>query len=173
MFLELRDKLEAAGFEGLDVVQSKWDEDYKHRGIISGVLKDPALGAKRLMSMPDRVTNTIQMKGGGAATRPTVINCYRGDDLGSVDGWWRRWLSVRGRCWRRWLRGRRSSAKCVHLFLAGFQNSSNLHHLVFHFDQFVLTCICDGSYLDHLILKLDHVLLVSSGCSLRKRELRF
>ncbi|KAH8061802.1 hypothetical protein JL722_3756 [Aureococcus anophagefferens] len=90
MFAELRARLEAAGFEGLDAVAEIWEADYKHRKIVSGFLKDAALGAKRLVSMPDRVTNTISA-GGATRTRPTVINCYRGGDLGDVASWWAAW----------------------------------------------------------------------------------
>ena len=90
MFSELRAKLESAGFEGLDAVAALWEADYKHRHVVSGFLKDAALGAKRLVSMPDRVTNTISA-GGATRTRPTVINCYRGGDLGDVASWWAAW----------------------------------------------------------------------------------
>ncbi|KAH8096548.1 hypothetical protein JL720_3927 [Aureococcus anophagefferens] len=90
MFAELRARLEATGFEGLDAVAEIWEADYKHRKIVSGFLKDAALGAKRLVSMPDRVTNTISA-GGATRTRPTVINCYRGGDLGDVASWWAAW----------------------------------------------------------------------------------
>ena len=37
------------------------------RKIISGFMKDKELGKKRLMSMPDRTTNTINLGGGGTA----------------------------------------------------------------------------------------------------------
>ncbi|KAH8056666.1 hypothetical protein JL721_9949 [Aureococcus anophagefferens] len=89
MFAELRARLEATGFEGLDAAEI-WEADYKHRKIVSGFLKDAALGAKRLVSMPDRVTNTISA-GRATRTRPTVINCYRGGDLGDVASWWAAW----------------------------------------------------------------------------------
>ena len=41
--------------------------------------------------MPDRVTNTISINDKTSLYRPTVINCYQGIDLGTVDEWWKRW----------------------------------------------------------------------------------
>jgi len=49
------------------------------------------LGSKRLISMPDRITNTINVAGSDVpACRPTVINMY-GSDLSSNDIWWHNW----------------------------------------------------------------------------------
>ena len=49
------------------------------------------LGAKRLASMPDRVTNTINVVGSeDPVCRPTVINQYSGD-LSTMDKWWAEW----------------------------------------------------------------------------------
>lgn len=47
------------------------------------------LGSKRLASMPDRITNTINVEG-GQVFRPTVINMYAGD-LSSLEKWWAVW----------------------------------------------------------------------------------
>jgi len=87
-----------------------WDSDYKHRPSISGpsyfkksvvnieelhpslpssgFLKDDLIGLKRLTSMPDRITNTINAADGVILTRPSVINCYyrNGTDDGNTDG---------------------------------------------------------------------------------------
>ena len=52
--------------------------------------QDDLLGLKRLASMPDRITNTINVEGGEAVFRPTVINMYEGD-LSSLDKWWTEW----------------------------------------------------------------------------------
>ena len=61
------------------------------RPIIAGFLKDKSLGSKRLASMPDRMTNTIQTTdGGGAVCRPTVINCYD-QATDSREAWWGQW----------------------------------------------------------------------------------
>lgn len=65
---------------------------------MSGFLKDKDIGAKRLCSMPDRVTNTINCSsadddnGGepGVLYRPTVINCYE-KELPTVHAWWEQW----------------------------------------------------------------------------------
>ncbi len=67
-----------------------WEKDFKKRKIISQFIKDGLLGKKRLASMPDRVTNTINTPD-GVIMRPTVINCYAGD-LSSIDLWWKQWL---------------------------------------------------------------------------------
>lgn len=49
------------------------------------------LGSKRLASMPDRITNTINVVGSNEPVcRPTVINMYDGD-LGSLEKWWKAW----------------------------------------------------------------------------------
>lgn len=59
--------------------------------MVSGFLKDPEIGSKRLASMPDRVTNTIQLASGESVFRPTVINCYP-EDLGTLNEWFEQWL---------------------------------------------------------------------------------
>ena len=49
------------------------------------------MGSKRLASMPDRITNTLNVEGGeGQVYRPTVINMYAGD-LSTLDKWWGAW----------------------------------------------------------------------------------
>lgn len=48
------------------------------------------MGLKRLASMPDRVSNTINVIDGEPVFRPTVINMYDGD-LSSLDKWWDVW----------------------------------------------------------------------------------
>jgi hypothetical protein len=54
-------------------------------------MKDPLLGSKRLASMPDRVTNTINVAGSDEPVcRPTVINMYDGD-LSNLNLWWTSW----------------------------------------------------------------------------------
>ncbi|GKY94947.1 hypothetical protein MPSEU_000459400 [Mayamaea pseudoterrestris] len=71
-------------------VQNYWDNDFSKRRIITEFLKDPLLGSKRLASMPDRITNTINLASGEQVFRPTVINMYEGD-LGTLDKWWKEW----------------------------------------------------------------------------------
>mmetsp|Transcript_6680 Transcript_6680/g.20216 ORF Transcript_6680/g.20216 Transcript_6680/m.20216 type:complete len:467 (-) Transcript_6680:636-2036(-) len=78
--------------EGWDVsgTEARWRDDFKDRRIITEFLKDPSLGDKRLASMPDRVTNTINTGDSGVLCRPAVINCYEGD-LGNLRKWWHQW----------------------------------------------------------------------------------
>ena len=93
---ELAGRMRHAGFEGVDEVCAIWASDLSQRPIVSGFLKDTALGSKRFMSMPDRFTNTINTvdeSGGPGPTvcRPAVINNFVGD-LCSFERWWRAWL---------------------------------------------------------------------------------
>merc|ERR1719221_2167176 len=69
----------------------------KHRRMITEFLKDSSLGDKRLISMPDRVTNTIMEVcqklseyRPPPACRPTVINNYM-RDLSTIQAWWEHW----------------------------------------------------------------------------------
>ena len=57
---------------------------------VSDFLRDAEIGAKRLCSMPDRVTNTASTAT-GTTTRPTVINCYD-VPLMNEEEWFERWL---------------------------------------------------------------------------------
>jgi len=90
-----------AMFDELQVLMGKegWPceaecaEAYKElatRPIVSGFLKDKDLGSKRLMSMPDRMTNTIDTADGKPTCRPTVISSFAGD-MGTVENWWPLW----------------------------------------------------------------------------------
>ena len=90
----LKAKMVAAGIDAGAVASAEayWASDLRDRKIMSGLLKDDAMGAKRLMSMPDRVTNTIGLADGGVACRPTVINMFEGS-LASVEAWWPQWLA--------------------------------------------------------------------------------
>eukprot|EP00927_Polykrikos_kofoidii_P077781 TRINITY_DN7468_c0_g3_i1.p1 TRINITY_DN7468_c0_g3~~TRINITY_DN7468_c0_g3_i1.p1 ORF type:complete len:585 (+),score=103.67 TRINITY_DN7468_c0_g3_i1:91-1755(+) len=90
-YAELRACMAAEGWEGLDAVDKMWTEDFSKRGIISGFLKDKTVGAKRLASMPDRITNTIRVADSTKPVcRPTVTNNFDGS-LASVDEWWPKW----------------------------------------------------------------------------------
>lgn len=60
MFEKLASLMEKEGWAGVDEVRRRWTTDLGERRIVSGFLKDKALGKKRLVSMPDRFTNTIQ-----------------------------------------------------------------------------------------------------------------
>merc|ERR1712157_43608 len=88
MFEELDTRLTKVGWES---VSKYWKDDFRERLIVSGFMKDPLLGSKRLASMPDRITNTINVEGGeGQVFRPTVINMYEGD-LSTLNQWWKAW----------------------------------------------------------------------------------
>ena len=90
MFTDLESSMKLVEWTGVAETRSMWDEDFKNRKIITGFIKDGLLGKKRLASMPDRVTNSINTVNEGVVTRPSVINCYSGD-LGSIDKWWDQW----------------------------------------------------------------------------------
>jgi hypothetical protein len=87
MFDELDQRMTKVGWPS---VKEYWESDYRNRKIVQGFLKDGALGSKRLASMPDRITNTINTADGAQVFRPTVINMYEGD-LGSQEIWWKAW----------------------------------------------------------------------------------
>ncbi len=90
MFAELKTHLlQKYDAPAVEATEKIWREDYSSRLTIESFLKDKELGAKRLTSMPDRVTNTIVAS--DTACRPTVINCYEGGDLSSMDAWWDQW----------------------------------------------------------------------------------
>lgn len=91
---------ETVKWEGFEETREQWRNDFRKRKVISEFIKDPLLGKKRLISMLDRVTNTINViEKDEPITRPTVINCYDGKALDgstvtleSVDTWWPQWL---------------------------------------------------------------------------------
>ena len=88
MFGKLQQRMNDVGW---DSIQNYWDNDFKNRKIVSEFMKDPLLGSKRLASMPDRITNTINvMNSEEPVCRPTVINMYDGD-LSTLDIWWGAW----------------------------------------------------------------------------------
>lgn len=87
MFESLEKRMSAAGWPS---VRSYWEDDFSKRKIVSGFVKDAQLGSKRLASMPDRITNTINTEDGKMVFRPTIINMYE-DDLSTQDLWWSAW----------------------------------------------------------------------------------
>jgi len=90
MYAELAATMRKAGWTGVDTVDAMWNNDFSKRNIISGFVKDGKLGKKRLASMPDRITNTINSADGEVVLRPTVINCYEGE-LSTGKMWWSAW----------------------------------------------------------------------------------
>ena len=101
MFKDLMKHMENyTDWSGFEETKKMWESDFSKRKIISEFVKDPLLGKKRLISMTDRVTNTINVdKDSQPLTRPTVINCYDGKTLDgsvvtldSIKSWWPAWL---------------------------------------------------------------------------------
>jgi len=90
MWGELKGLMASEGWSGLDETEKRWREDFSARSIITGFMQDKSLGSKRLASMPDRVTNTINTVDQGVVNRPTVINCFAGD-MTSAAKWWAEW----------------------------------------------------------------------------------
>ena len=97
------DKLNRAGL--CDVRAERCREDYVSyaRGRSTrAYLRDVDVGAKRLCSMPDRVTNTVNVEMHGddssgivnrrTVCRPTVINCYDGR-FADEGAWWDAWVA--------------------------------------------------------------------------------
>lgn len=90
MLIELLKEFQRNHIFGSNETASIWYGDLRNRKIISEFIKDPLLGKKRLISMPDRITNTIHTDSGSILMRPTVVNCYQAE-LNSVSEWWTRW----------------------------------------------------------------------------------
>lgn len=59
MWGELQMLMKARGWSGIEETDARWRTDFSSRKIIGGFIKDKSLGDKRLASMPDRYTNTI------------------------------------------------------------------------------------------------------------------
>lgn len=101
MFQELKDLMLEHGIHGVkEVEESMWrgpDLRLRDRRVVSEFIKDKSLGSKRLISMPDRITNTVQVVTRAPseykpppACRPSVINNYLGD-LSTLEAWWESW----------------------------------------------------------------------------------
>ena len=84
------DQATGVGMDGVEAVSAMWEADYRRRKIISGFMKDKEIGSKRLASMPDRITNTINTLDEGVVCRPTIINCYN-ERMDTVAEWWEQW----------------------------------------------------------------------------------
>ena len=89
MWAELKELMTAQGWD-VDATEQLWAADFSQRRIIADFMKDAGLGEKRLASMPDRVTNTINTLYAGKVHRPTVISCFDGD-MSSMAAWWKEW----------------------------------------------------------------------------------
>jgi hypothetical protein len=88
----LCEAMRGAGFDANDVdaTAAYYRDRIAPRLIVSGFLRDETLGAKRLCSMPDRVTNTIALANGDRACRPSVVNGYE-PPLPDLATWWNAW----------------------------------------------------------------------------------
>jgi hypothetical protein len=78
--------LAAQGLPGLDAIARLWREDYRLRPAVAGFLRDSAVGAKRLVSMPDRVTGAVLCAGGAVRPRPSAAGLYEGH-IASMEEW--------------------------------------------------------------------------------------
>lgn len=79
------------GWSGVDAVRHIWSTDFSERRVVSTFLKDKSLGKKRLISMPDRLTNTIRCVDKSRLCRPTIINAYAAD-LPNINVWFDAWM---------------------------------------------------------------------------------
>eukprot|EP00397_Hematodinium_sp_SG-2012_P012160 GEMP01012323.1.p1 GENE.GEMP01012323.1~~GEMP01012323.1.p1 ORF type:complete len:549 (+),score=90.87 GEMP01012323.1:24-1670(+) len=90
MMEELEEILNKEGYEHVEKASEWWKENMVTRRIISGFIKDKIIGEKRLISMPDRLVNTISGPDEKVHYRPTIINGYE-KPLDSMNDWWRLW----------------------------------------------------------------------------------
>lgn len=86
----LFEKMLGCGYElaAVEATRREWETSFKHRLMIRDFIADSKLGSKRLISMPDRVTNTL----GDGRLRPCAINFYAAGPVNSVAKWWQQWL---------------------------------------------------------------------------------
>ena len=91
MYGELRAELASNGACALDRLDEVWTNELMGRFAISEFLKDRSLGEKRLISMPDRMTSSIETQG-RLIFRPSPITCAQ-DEMNDVETWWRLWMA--------------------------------------------------------------------------------
>jgi hypothetical protein len=90
MLNEMIEFMKQAGWSGLEETKAQYHSVYKNKKIVTEFIRDETIGKKRLTSMPDRLTNTIETSSGDIILRPTVINCYS-EPLDTLDLWWASW----------------------------------------------------------------------------------
>mmetsp|Transcript_8717 Transcript_8717/g.22445 ORF Transcript_8717/g.22445 Transcript_8717/m.22445 type:complete len:522 (-) Transcript_8717:110-1675(-) len=90
IFDDLLAEMVKLGWAGVEETRKEWVDNYSKRRIISGFLKDKQVGAKRLASMPDRITNNITLADGTSSYRPTVISNSL-VPLPDIQTWWAAW----------------------------------------------------------------------------------
>ena len=91
MFQELKSEMQVQNVCGLEELEGIWSRDFSRRLAIKEFLQDSSIGDKRLTSMPDRITNTINLHDGTILLRPTPINAFN-EPLGTVCNWWPKWI---------------------------------------------------------------------------------
>eukprot|EP00924_Labyrinthula_sp_SR-Ha-C_P000697 snap_masked-scaffold_7-processed-gene-1.9-mRNA-1 protein AED:0.07 eAED:0.07 QI:0/-1/0/1/-1/1/1/0/509 len=92
-FSTLKAKLIECGLLKSDQVEpfeESW-EGLSSRPCISKFFTDGEIGKKRLTSMPDRTTNTVNTVN-GKICRPTAINCYE-KSFTSINDWFDQWVN--------------------------------------------------------------------------------
>mmetsp|Transcript_73693 Transcript_73693/g.196058 ORF Transcript_73693/g.196058 Transcript_73693/m.196058 type:complete len:552 (-) Transcript_73693:622-2277(-) len=90
MYRDLRRELEAQHVADLDLVDKEWTSNIRTRKCISEFLRDLSFGEKRLISMPDRMTNSVKTAQGQVAHRPSPITGFVGE-MPDVASWWPLW----------------------------------------------------------------------------------
>mmetsp|Transcript_73694 Transcript_73694/g.196065 ORF Transcript_73694/g.196065 Transcript_73694/m.196065 type:complete len:556 (-) Transcript_73694:622-2289(-) len=90
MYYQLRQQLSNEGLADLDHLDAYWFGSLSKRRAVSEFLKDVSFGEKRLISMPDRMTNILKNAHGETIYRPSPITgCIT--DLVNVETWWSLW----------------------------------------------------------------------------------
>lgn len=93
MFATLKQDMVDVGMgEGLDELDRMWREHYRGLRVLTQFLKDKNIGSKRLISMPDRIANTVTTSDGTTVMRPSVVSSFEGD-MSSMEAWWQSWRS--------------------------------------------------------------------------------
>ena len=91
MFSDLCNEMSRCEIKEIGLIQKLWTDEYRGLRAIRGFLLDTKIGAKRLASMPDRITNTICLADGNILRRPSAISAYNEASLSNVEVWWEEW----------------------------------------------------------------------------------
>ncbi len=62
IFAEVCIKMQKQKILGMTELKKYWENDYSQRRAIKEFLKDKSIGMKRLFSIQDRITNTIDLQ---------------------------------------------------------------------------------------------------------------
>jgi len=90
MFDELEFEMNKLNWVGVSETRLVYESDFSKRTIISGFLKDNLIGEKRLVSFPDRYTNTINVNGKTPVCRPTLVNQHI-TNFTNLNEWFHEW----------------------------------------------------------------------------------